>query len=81
MLKYKGPHTEPVVIVHPYVERHQKWTCNRGTSQSVWSPCYHSLACPRVAGGKDGLPIWRTAADVSIINTKSQAADRRWFSR
>jgi hypothetical protein len=40
-----------------------------------------SLACPRVAGGKDGLPIWSTAADVSIINMKSQATDRRWFSR
>jgi len=33
------------------------------------------------AGGKDGLPIWSTAADVSIINMKSQATDRRWFSR
>jgi len=68
MLKYTGPHTERVVIVHPYAERHKKWTCNRGISQSLWNPRYHSLACPRVAGGKDGLPIWRTAADVSIIN-------------
>jgi len=81
MLKYKGPHTEPVVIVCPYAERHKEWTCNRGISQSVWSPFYHSLACPCVAGSKDGHPIWRTAADVSIINKKSQAADRRWFSR
>lgn len=79
MLKYMGPHTEPVVIVHLYAERRKKWTCNRGISQSLWNPRYHSLACPRVAGGKDGLPIWRTAADVSIIN-KSQAADRRWFA-
>ena len=37
---------------------------------SVWSPCYHSLACPQVSDSKDGLQIWRIAADVIILNKK-----------
>jgi hypothetical protein len=37
-------------------------------------PCYHGMARPRVAGGGDGLQIWRVAAN--ILKKQSQTADR-----
>jgi hypothetical protein len=41
-----------------------------------WVPCHHSMACPQVADGEDGLQIWRVAANIS--NKQSRTADMGW---
>jgi hypothetical protein len=43
-----------------------------------WVSCHHSMACPRVAGGGNGLQIWRVA--VNILNKQSQTDDKGWSS-
>jgi hypothetical protein len=40
-------------------------------------PCHHGTARPQVAGGGDGLQIWRVAAN--ILNTQSRIADKGLF--
>jgi len=42
-------------------------------------PCHHGMARPRVAGGGDGLQIWRVAT--SILDKWSRTADKLWSSR
>jgi hypothetical protein len=39
-----------------------------------WVPCYHGTARPQVADGKDGLQIWRVAANT--LNKQSRTADK-----
>jgi len=43
-----------------------------------WIPCHHNMARSQVAGGGEGLQIWRVAAN--ILNKQSQTADRGWSS-
>jgi hypothetical protein len=42
------------------------------------SPCHHSVARPRVAGGRDGLQHWRLAAN--ILNKQPRTNDMGWSS-
>jgi len=39
-------------------------------------PCHHGMAHPQVAGGGDGLQIWRVA--VNTLNKQSQTGNRGW---
>jgi hypothetical protein len=41
-----------------------------------WVPCHHGMARPQVAGGGDGLQIWRVAA--TILNKQSPTDDKEW---
>jgi hypothetical protein len=42
-------------------------------------PCHHGMARPQVAGGGDGLQIWRVAGN--ILNKQSRTADKgRYYS-
>jgi hypothetical protein len=41
-------------------------------------PCHHGTARPQVAGGGDGLQIWRLAAN--MLNKKSRMANTGWSS-
>jgi hypothetical protein len=43
------------------------------------SPCDHSMACPQVADGGDGLQICRVGAN--ILNKQSWKANKAWASR
>jgi hypothetical protein len=43
-----------------------------------WVPCHHGMARPQVAYGGDGLQIWRVAAN--ILNMQSRTADKGWSS-
>jgi hypothetical protein len=43
-----------------------------------WVPCYHSMACPQVVDGRNGLQIWRVAANV--LNKQLQTAYKEWSS-
>jgi hypothetical protein len=43
-----------------------------------WAPCHHSMERPQVAGGGDGLQVWRVAAN--ILNKQSWTADKQWSS-
>jgi hypothetical protein len=43
-----------------------------------WVPCHHSMALSQVAGGGDGLQIWRVAAN--ILTKQSWTADNGWPS-
>jgi hypothetical protein len=38
------------------------------------SLCHHSMVCPQVVDGGDGLKIWRVA--VNILSKQSQTADK-----
>jgi hypothetical protein len=38
-----------------------------------WAPCHHGMARPQVADGRNGLQIWRVAAN--ILNKQSRTAD------
>jgi hypothetical protein len=38
------------------------------------SPCHHSMVCPRVADGRDGLQLWRLA--VNILNKQPWTNDK-----
>jgi len=40
--------------------------------------CHHSMACPWVVGGGDGLQMWRVAAN--ILNKKLWTASKGWLS-
>jgi hypothetical protein len=42
------------------------------------SPCHHSLARSRVADGRDGLQLWRLAAN--ILNKQMRTNDKEWSS-
>jgi hypothetical protein len=42
------------------------------------SPCYHSMARPRVADGRDGLQHLRLA--VNILNKQPCTNDKGWSS-
>jgi hypothetical protein len=42
------------------------------------SPCHHSMARPPVADGRDGLQLWRLAAN--ILNKQPQKNDKGWSS-
>jgi hypothetical protein len=35
------------------------------------------MVCPQVAGGGDGLQIWRIA--MNILNKQSQTVDKVWY--
>jgi hypothetical protein len=39
-----------------------------------WVPCHHSMVCPRVTNGGDGLQIWKVAEN--ILNKQSWTDDR-----
>jgi hypothetical protein len=39
-----------------------------------WVPCHHSMVCPQVANGGDGLQIWKVT--VNILNKQSRTANR-----
>jgi hypothetical protein len=41
-------------------------------------PCHHGMARPRVAGGGNGLQIWKVA--VNRVNKQSRVADKEWSS-
>jgi hypothetical protein len=41
--------------------------------------CHQCMARPQVAGGGDGLQIWRVAA--MTFNKQSRTADREWLCR
>jgi hypothetical protein len=41
-------------------------------------PCHHGIARPQVAYRRDGLQIWRVAAN--ILNKESRTADMEWAS-
>jgi hypothetical protein len=43
-----------------------------------WVPCHHGMGRPRVADQKNGLRMWRVAAN--ILNKQSRRADKRWSS-
>jgi hypothetical protein len=43
-----------------------------------WVPCHHGMPRPQVAGGGDGVQIWRVAA--YTLNKLSRIADRGCFS-
>jgi hypothetical protein len=43
-----------------------------------WVPCHHITARPQVAEGRDGLHIWRLAAN--ILNKQSRTAEKEWSS-
>jgi hypothetical protein len=45
----------------------------------TWVPCHRGMARSQVAGGGDGLQIWRVAA--SILNKQSRTDGNRWPSR
>jgi hypothetical protein len=38
--------------------------------------CHHSMARPQVADGRDGLQIWRVAANV--LNKQSLTVEKGW---
>jgi len=40
--------------------------------------CHKGMALPRVAGGGDGLQLWRV--DTNILNKRSRRADKGWPS-
>jgi hypothetical protein len=42
------------------------------------SPCHHSRVCPRVADRRDGLKLWRLAAN--ILNKQPRTNDKGWSS-
>jgi hypothetical protein len=42
------------------------------------SPCHHGMARPRVADGRDGLQLWRLAAN--ILNKQPRTNDKGWSS-
>jgi hypothetical protein len=39
-----------------------------------WVPCHHGMARLQVAHGRDGLQIWRVAAN--ILNKESRSLDK-----
>jgi hypothetical protein len=41
-------------------------------------PCHYSMERPRVADGKDGLQLWRIAAN--ILNKQPRINDKGWSS-
>jgi hypothetical protein len=43
-----------------------------------WVPCHHSILCPQVVDGGEGLQVWRVAANT--LNKQSQTADKGWSS-
>jgi hypothetical protein len=43
-----------------------------------WVPCHHGMARPQVADGRNGLQIWRVAAN--ILNKQSLTANKGWSS-
>jgi hypothetical protein len=45
---------------------------------NAWVPCHHGMARPQVAGGGNGLQIWRVAANT--LNKQSRTADKGWSS-
>jgi hypothetical protein len=42
-----------------------------------WVPCHPGMERPQVAGGGDGLQIWRVEANV--LNKQSWIAQKGWF--
>jgi hypothetical protein len=44
----------------------------------MWVPCHHGMARPKVADGREGLQIWRVAANT--LNRQSRTADKGWPS-
>jgi hypothetical protein len=61
-----------------------RWVpCDRGmacpqVADVRWVPCHHGMACPQVADGRDGLQVWRVAAN--ILNKQLQTVDKGWSS-
>jgi hypothetical protein len=47
-------------------------------SHVKWVHCHHGMAGPRVADKRDGLQIWRVAAN--ILNKQSRTAESGWSS-
>jgi len=43
-----------------------------------WVPCHHGMVRPQVVDGREGLQIWRVAAN--ILNKQSRTADKGWSS-
>jgi hypothetical protein len=50
-----------------------------GKSMLGGSPYHHSMARPWVADGRDGLQLWRLAAN--ILNKQPWTNDKGWSSR
>jgi hypothetical protein len=48
------------------------------SGHAKWVPCHHDIVRPQVADGREGLQIWRVAAN--ILNKQSRAADKGWPS-
>jgi len=50
------------------------------TLLNVWhkNPCHHSMACPQIVIGGDGLQMWRVA--VTVLNKHLQMVDKGWSS-
>jgi hypothetical protein len=55
-----------------------EWTRTQTTVLGCCS-CHHIIARPQVADGRDGLQIWRVAAN--ILTKQSRTTDRVWTSR
>jgi len=75
-------HTNPV----SYLSLARQWCACVIYFVFIWldspcyaNPCHHGMARPRLADGKDGIQIWRVAAD--ILNKQERTADSGWSSR
>jgi len=59
--------------------QYQEVGCSlHNVSHVRWVPSHHSMECPQVEDGGEGLQIWRVAAN--IVNKQSQTADKGWSS-
>jgi hypothetical protein len=62
----------------PHGAGHVLLSCRKTLTHVKWVHCHHGMARPRVADRRDGLQIWKVAAN--ILNKQSRTADSGWSS-